>query len=173
MTQSISKNKRSFTLLEVAIAITLIALMAGFGTWSLKDLISQHRRQAEIEDLKNFLQELQIEALALQSDLEITITKEKETVKVKSKTAEKILRDRIVELNGVEKLTFDGQEQRQKTFQIYSTGRISPEELVGIQRKEARLWIDFRQTIQIKYYSTEQPPTLRAQQIPQKPKKEG
>jgi prepilin-type N-terminal cleavage/methylation domain-containing protein len=171
MTKHTEFNKRSFTLLEVVIAIALIALMAGFGTWSLTDLLAQHRRQAEVEDLKNFLVELQIEALALQTDLEITISKEKEIVKVSSKTAEKILRDRTVVLKGVEKLTINHQELANQKFQIFSTGRFSPNALIGIERKQASLWIDLRLPIQIKFTAAE-PKMPRAEEIPRKPKKE-
>src|ERR1700719_1414080 len=76
MKQLQSSKIRPFTLLEIVIVIALIGMMAVFGTWSLTDLLSQHRRQAEVDELQNFIQELQIEALALQSDLEITFTKE-------------------------------------------------------------------------------------------------
>ncbi len=164
-----SKQKsRPFTLLEVVVVIALIALMAGFGTWSLTDLLAQHRRQAEVEDLKNFFQELQIEALALQSDLEVTLCKEKGMVKVRSKTAEEILRDRTIELKEVNKLTFNEFEKNQMSFQILSSGRFDPSAVIGIERKQNSLWIDVRQPLQIKY--SEQRPVNKIELIPEKPK---
>ncbi len=45
--------------------------------------VAQHRRQAEIDELQNFIQELQIEALALQSDLEVTFSKNKDKLQVR------------------------------------------------------------------------------------------
>ncbi len=86
--------------------MALIGMMAVFGTCSLTDLLAQHRRQAEVDELQNFIQELQIEALALQSDLEITFTKDKDKLEVRSKTAEKILRNRTLALKSVREFKF-------------------------------------------------------------------
>jgi prepilin-type N-terminal cleavage/methylation domain-containing protein len=163
------KRSRPFTLLEIVVVIALIAVMAGFGTWSLADMLGKHRRQAEAEDLKNFLQELQVEALALRSDLEVSLCQEKGTLKVRSKTAEKILRDRTVELKNVDKLTFNGQTADRKTLQILSSGRFDPPVIIGIERKFSSLWIDVTQPIQIKY--SDKILVRRAEIVPAKPKK--
>ena len=166
--QQLQNSRRAFTLLEVMIVMALIALMAGFGTWSLTDLLTQHRRQAEVDDLKNFLQELQLEALALESDLEVTLYKEKGSLKVRSKTAEKILRDRIIELKEVNRLFINDQETDRATFQVLSTGRFYPLALIGIERKQSSLWVDVRQPIQIKYF--EEHPGRQVVILPNKPK---
>lgn len=160
---------RPFTLLEVVIVLALIGMMAVFGTWSLSDLLAQHRRQAEVDELHNLIQELQIEALALQSDLELTFRKDKDKLIVRSKTAEKILRDRTVVLKGVRELKF--QERTKPTFalQIFSTGRINPVGLIEIEREKGSFWIDVRQPLLVKF-SDQRPPPLQ-ETIPDKPKK--
>lgn len=127
--------RRPFTLLEIVIVLMLIGVMAVFGTWSLSDLLAKHRRQAEMDELQNFIQELQIEALALQSDLELTFIKEKDKLHVRSKTAEKILRDRTVVLKGVRRFKFKDQPKTKFTLQIFSTGRIEPQGLFEIKEK--------------------------------------
>src|SRR5580692_1292532 len=106
MSRQSKLRSRPFTLLEIVIVIALIGIMAVFGTWSLTDLLAQHRRQAEVDELQNFIQELQIEALALQSDLELFFIKDKDKLQVSSKTAEKILLGRTIVLKGVREFKF-------------------------------------------------------------------
>lgn len=170
MTGRMSERRiRPLTLLEVILVLALIGLMAGFGAWSLTDLLAQHRRKAEIEELKNFFQELQIEALALQSDLEVTLHIDKGIGKIRSKTAEKILRDRTVELKEVKSLSLDKQPKDSLKLQILSTGRFDPQGIIGIERNKDSLWIDVRQPLQIKF--SDNYPNPLNETIPEKPKK--
>lgn len=149
--------------------IALIGTMAIFGSWSLSDLLSKHRRQAEIEELKNFIQELQIEAMALQSDIELIFTKEQNQLCVRSKTSEKILRDQTVVLKGIKGLKFQDVAKPTYTLQIFSTGRIAPAGLIEIQKEKGSLWIDVRQPLLVKF--DDKRPHLIAEVIPDKPKK--
>jgi hypothetical protein len=144
-------------------------MMAVFSTWSLSDLLAQHRRLAEVDELQNFIHELQIEALALQSDLELTFSKDKDKLQVSSKTVEKILRNRTVILKGVRELKFRDQPKPNVTLQIFSTGRIEPQGLFEIQREKGTVFIDVRQPLLVKFSSTR--PALIAEVIPDKPKK--
>lgn len=162
-------STRPFTLLEIVIVLALIGMMATFGTWSLTDLLAQHRRQAEADDLKNFLQELQIEALALQSDIEVTFSKTGEKLQVHSKTAEKILRDRTVVLKGVRQFKFKDLQKEKITLQIFSTGRMDPPGIIEIEREKKSLWIDLRQPLLVKFFDSR--PALIHEVIPDKPKK--
>jgi len=160
---------RPFTLLEIVIVLALIGIMAVFGTWSLTDLLAQHRRQAEVDELQNFLQELQIEALALQSDLEITFSKKKDQLQVESKTAEKILRNRSVVLKGLREFKFQDRSTSTQIFQIFSTGRFEPAGIIEIERVKGSLWIDVRQPILVKF--SDKSPMIIQEVIPDKPKK--
>ena len=169
MARQLKQISRPFTLLEIVIVMALIGMMAVFGTWSLTDLLAQHRRQAEIDELHNFIQELQIEALALQSDLEITFTKDKDKLHVSSKTSEKILRNRTVVLKGVKELKFQDRTKPLYTFQIFSSGRIAPAGLIEIEKEKGSLWIDVRQPLLVKF--SDQRPRLEQETIPDKPKK--
>ncbi len=169
MVKLLRQTSRPFTLLEVVIVLMLIGMMAVFGTWSLTDLLAQHRRQAEVDELQNFMQELQIEALALQTDLELFFIKEKDQLRVCSKTAEKILSNRTVVLKGVRELKFRDRIQPNVTLQIFSTGRIEPQGLFEIAREKGPVFIDVRQPLLVKFSSTR--PALIAEVIPGKPKK--
>jgi len=169
MIQNLNSKSRPLTLLELVIVVALISMMAMFGGWSLGDLLAQHRRQAEVEELKNFIQELQIEALALQSDLEVTFSKMEKKLQVSSRTAEKILRNRTVTLKGSCGLKFDDQPRPDITFQIFSTGRIAPAGIIEIEREKGSLWIDMRQPLLVKFLDKR--PLLITEVIPEKPKK--
>ena len=170
MSRPSRRKIRPFTLLEVVIVLALIGMMAVFGTWSLTDLLTQHRRQAEVDELHNFIQELQIEALALQSDLELTFRKDKDKLHVSSKTAEKILRNRTVVLKGVRELKFQDRTNPAFILQIFSSGRIDPAGLIEIEREKGSLWIDVRQPLLVKF--SDQRPGLLQEKIPDKPKKQ-
>lgn len=163
------QKNRPFTLLEVVIVIALIGMMAVLGTWSLNDLLAQQRRQAESDELYNFIQELQIEALALQSDIELTLTKDRNRLCVSSKSAEKILRNKTVVLKGVKELKFRDQTTPTFTLQVFSTGRIVPVGLIEIQKEKGTLWIDLRQPLLVKFFDKK--PMLITEVIPDKPKK--
>jgi hypothetical protein len=149
--------------------MALIGVMAVFGTWSLTDLLAQHRRQAEVDELHNFIQELQIEALALQSDLELTFKKDKGRLLVSSVTAEKILRNRTVVLKGLREIKFNDRTIPNKSFQIFSTGRIDPVGMIEVVRDKGSLWIDMRQPLLVKF--SDKRPLLINEAIPDKPKK--
>ncbi len=162
-------KSRPFTLLEIVIVLVLIGVMAVFGTRSLSDLLVQHRRLAEVDELQNFIQELQIEALALQSDLELFFIKDKDKLQVSSKTSEKILHSRTVVLKGVRELKFQDRIRPNVALQIFSTGRIEPQGLFEIERDLGTVFIDVRQPLLVKISSTR--PVLIAEVIPDKPKK--
>jgi len=169
MNLRLKQKNRSLTLLEVVIVIALIGMMAVLGTWSLNDLLAQHRRQAESDELYNFIQELQIEALALQSDIELILTKDRNRLCVSSKSSEKILRNKTVVLKGVTQFKFRDQTKSTLTLQIFSTGRIVPAGLIEIQKEKGTLWIDLRQPLLVKFFDKK--PTLITEVIPDKPKK--
>lgn len=169
MSRLLKPKSRKLTLLEIVIVLALIGIMAVFGTWSLTDLLAQHRRQAEVDELHNFIQELQIEALALNSDLQLTFRKDKSRLLVSSKTAEKILRNRTVVLKGLREIKFQDQSMPEKAYEIFSTGRIHPPEMIEIVRDQGSLWIDMRQPILVKF--SDKRPLLMNEVIPDKPKK--
>jgi Tfp pilus assembly protein FimT len=169
MSRPYKLTTRPLTLLEIVIVVALIGMMAVFGTWSLSDLLAQHKRQAEIDELQNFMQELQIEALALQSDLVITFSKDKGNLQVRSKTAEKILHNRTVVLKGLREFKFNDRAIPEQSFQIFSTGRINPAGLIEIERDKGSIWIDVFQPLLVKFYDKR--PLLLVEVVPDKPKK--
>lgn len=163
-------NSRAFTLLEIVIVLALIAVVAALGTSSLTDLLAQNRRKSEVEELKNFIQELQIEALALRSDFEITFVRKGNELQVRSQTAEKIIPDRTLVLKEIRAIKFQDQLlDTKKTFRIFSTGRIDPAGMIEIENNKSSLWIDFRYPLCVKF--SDKPPVFVLEVVPNKPPK--
>lgn len=142
------KRKSKFTLLEVVIALLLIAIMGSAAAFSIHDMIATHSSRASIDQFKNLLDELQIEALTLQSDQKLLIWKKKGKWYVESKTDEKILRCRRFELKGIQNVTFSSQAPL--NFEILSTGRIVPAGILCFKHKSGAVRIDFQTPLQIK-----------------------
>ncbi len=141
---------RCITLLEVVIVILLVGLMAGVATFSTVDLLRRQSSAAAIDQFKELLEELQIEALALRSDMEVTLYKDKKGWKARSKTSEKILRSRTIELKGVRQIVFNQVPRESLTLDIFSTGRLSPAGILCLKRDTGDVSIDFQQPLQIK-----------------------
>ena len=167
--QKLKQRSRPFTLLEIVIVLALISMIGGVASYSLSDLLAKHRAAAQVDELKELMQELQIEALALKSDMELSFTLDKQVCRLRSKTAEKILRDRTVELKGVRQLTFDKRAAGKIDLRIISTGRFEPQGVIGIERNNGSLWIDVRQPLAIKF--SDKCPEAFLENIPVKPKK--
>jgi Tfp pilus assembly protein FimT len=146
-------KRQPLTLLEVVIVILLVGLIAGGGTVSLTDMLRQHRQVAALDQFKDLLQELQIEALALRSDVQLILYKDKKGWKAQSKTSEKILRTQTVDLHGVSRVTFNTVSKEKIALDIFSTGRFSPAGVLCLKRDAGDVEIDLRQPLQIKFSS--------------------
>jgi Tfp pilus assembly protein FimT len=133
---------RRLTLLEITVVIALIAMIAGVASWSLGDLLHTHRLQKAAADVYNTLYELQIEALALGSDIDIRIYEDKGTWKMSSKSAEKILRNQTVELKGIKTSPLE--------LQLLSSGRFIPPKKIVLESSTKKMTIDLSEPILIK-----------------------
>ena len=159
---------RPFTLLEVIIVIALLGVIATFGTGAASDLLKQHSFQKETEQLKLLLQKLQMEALALESDMELQIEK-KDHWKAVFKSSEKIVRSETVDLKHIQTVFLNNKAVDRLTITIFSTGRILPENLIEFRGDKSSLWVDLREPIQIQFTSAK-PGDLAPKKIPPKPK---
>jgi type II secretory pathway pseudopilin PulG len=160
---------RAFTILEIVIVLMLVGMVATLGIGSLKSLLEKHRFQSEVDQFKTMLQELQIEALALHSDMEIHLTKNEKGWAIRSETAESILRSETIKMKEVEEITFNDKQSRSFHLNIFSTGRIDPPALIELKGSKETFWIDLREPIQIKC-SQERPKQIAQKPIPKKPK---
>ena len=165
------KSRRSFTILEVMMVVVLIAVVGGVAAWSLTDLLRQSRARAEIDDFKNLVQELQIEALALGSDMELSLYKADGAWKACSKTSEDILKDRTLELKHIDQITIDGKTLEEKrTLNLLSTGGFQEKVVIALKGAAPAIWIDLRYPVLIKF-SKKEPKAISQEMLPEKPVK--
>ncbi len=164
-----NRKKRPFSLLEILITISLIVLIGGVTVWSLQNMLHKQRFNSEMEEFKNLLEELQIEALALKSDMELELYKDS-IWKARSRTGEKILKPRVIELKTVEKIFLREESQAALRLKISSTGDITPHECLGLKSSQEALFVDLRKPIQIKFLK-EYPTDTVSQTCPEKPMK--
>ncbi len=171
--------RRPFTVLEIVVVLSLILILAGGTVWSLDHLLRYHRFCAQVESLKDLIEELQIEALALRSDLSIFIKKDRNGWKAWSKTDEPLLHQKIIVLKEVKNLTvcpLDSpaslaiDQQKELLITISSTGRITPVGVIGLEGGQ-QLWIDLREPLQINL-SKKYPEPLSSTFLPKRPEKE-
>lgn len=139
------KRKSNITLLEVVIVCLLVGLMAGVTTVSIADLLRRESTSSAALQFKDLIDELQIEALALRSDMEIRIYKDKHGWKARSYTSEKVLRNRIIDLKGVREVLFNQAPKKEFKLEIFSTGRIAPEGVLCLKQEGGNINIEIKE----------------------------
>jgi len=143
------KEKRSFSLLEVLIVLSLISMLSSSLFYSLNHLLAHHRFYSEVRGVEQLLEELQIEALVLQSDMTVHLYQNKGKWHLCSNPQEAILRQKSFSLAHVKQVTFNRKPQKELTIEVCSTGHVLPLGIVGLEGNKKKFWIDLRQPIQI------------------------
>jgi type II secretory pathway pseudopilin PulG len=124
------KNKKSFTLLEMMVALTILMLIGSVTVVHIKKLIDVHRFESEVSDLFISLQEAQVLSAAYQTDLALDFFLDKEKLHYRFSTLEPLkerqLNQQTVALPHVASLSFKGSKVSSLHLDIYSGGRIDP-----------------------------------------------
>ncbi|MBS0615178.1 MAG: hypothetical protein JSR58_01330 [Verrucomicrobia bacterium] len=89
--QPVKASKRSFTLLEIVLALFILVTAAGFIGWNVKSLLDDHHFKDEVNGLYNDLQVAQLCALALHSEIKVNLSRDDEGWKARFLTDEMIL----------------------------------------------------------------------------------
>ena len=164
-------KKQSLTLLEIMMAIMIMAVVAGSAIFQLKSMIEGHRFECSAKKLKERVERAQLLALSYNTDMQITITKEKGgwTLIIHSDEAALWhLNKTRVRLSGIETISLNGTLKSKMVLDIFSNGRIEPLGSMKIEAKEKVRYLDFRTPIQISFVKTL--PSLPKITIPEKPK---
>lgn len=132
--------RRSFSLTEIMVVLILVSIVAGVSVYSLIPFYKAYRFRAEVNTLYDLAQELQLEALSLQSDMKIRFTKEKGKWIAQSESAELLLKPQRIELSHVEQITMNS-----STITFYSNGLIEPRQIVSLQHVGEKRGLDLRQ----------------------------
>ncbi len=118
----------------VIMLMGVVATTAVFGLWPF---YQSYRFRLEVESLYGLLQELQIEALTLQSDMKVRFIEKNGKWSARSLSDEPILKSQTIDLSHIEKLS-DHLE-----INIYSSGLIRPARVLKMSYKDEHRWIDF------------------------------
>jgi prepilin-type N-terminal cleavage/methylation domain-containing protein len=128
--------RHPFSLMEIMIVLVLVGILGGVSAFSLRPLYQSYRFRLEVEALYELLQELQIEALALRSDMRIGFTKEKNgKLFARSFSDETVIKSQTLELSHIEPIDI-------KSISIYSNGLIHPTSVIKLSSKEEARWLD-------------------------------
>lgn len=161
--------RRSFTLLEITLALTILGLIASFTTVHIKRLIDTHRFEAQIGDLFISLQEAQALSAAYHTDFALEIEREKGRFFYRFSTDEPLTQTQFSQktvalLPGIQ-VKFKDKEVTRLHLDIYSGGRIEPQGVMSfLQSKEEPrvLYVDMQYGYLIKFcYIKPRPQSLK------------
>ena len=157
-----SNSRNCFSLLEVMIVVILVALIGGGTLFSLKSFYQTYRFRLEVDTLYELMQELQLEALTLQSDMTIRLIKEKGKWVAQTFTDESVLKPQTIHLPHIETITCPS-----LTITLYSNGLIEPSDVVTFSYQNEKRGLDLRFAPLIKFWENE-PQKFEYQPFPSK-----
>jgi hypothetical protein len=138
------KYRRLFSLMEVMIVMVLVSLVAGITVYSIIPLYRTFCFQTEVSTVYDLMQELQLEALTLQSDMQLTFTKKKGKWSATTLSEETVLRSQHVDLSHIAQIHLDQKQQdRPFTLIFYSNGLVKPPAVMLLSNPHEKRWIDF------------------------------
>lgn len=128
---------RSFSLMEVMVVLLLVSIVAGVSAFSLLPLYRTYRFRTEVDTIYELVRELQLEAMALQSDMKISFKKEGGQWKATSHTNETVLKQQTIDLSYVDQIKMP--LQTPLTITLYSNGQIQPKGIISfVYQNETR-----------------------------------
>jgi type II secretory pathway pseudopilin PulG len=170
------KNKRSFTILEIMIALMVISIVGAVTAFQVKKLIDVHQFESGVSNLFIALQEAQVLSATYQTDISLDLFFKKGTLFYRFSTNEPFkphqFYNKEVPLANTAKLMFKEAKVKQLHFDIYSGGRIEPRGILAFYQSEEdgrSLWFDLQYGHLLKF-AFHKPPLLKLQ-LPVKPKK--
>lgn len=129
--------RHPFSLIEVMVVIVLMGVVATTSIFGLWPFYQSYRFRLEVESFYGLLQELQIEALTLQSDMKVRFVEKNGKWSAQSSSDEPILKSQTIDLSHVERLS------GHPDIDIYSSGLIRPAMVLKMSYKDEHRWIDF------------------------------
>jgi type II secretory pathway pseudopilin PulG len=142
--------RRAFTILEIIIVLGLVGAVGFFGVGSLRGLIAQYKFLANGENCYELFRELQLQALTLESDIQVHLCKYRDW-EIHVHSEESYVSFEKIVIKNIENVFIDGVEKQEFVFTIFSTGRIDPGVLIKFVGAKGAFFLDFRKPILIKY----------------------
>ncbi len=131
-------SKRSFTLLEVMVALALILIAGGFAGWKMHQAVCKKRFQSELSRLQSRLLTCQRLATAMQCDWKGVLSKKGsewnfETVCIESLDAKKM---KPLQLHSFD-LFYNGKKTEFLEIDFFSSGQTDPDgSLLFVQEEQ-------------------------------------
>ncbi len=166
--------KRSFTLLEILIALCLLGIMATLVGVQSVQMIRSHRFDRGISQLFTALQEAQALSLTYASDHALEISCEKGTFFYQITTDEPfsphLLDQKKIPLEGVKQLFFDKRKQQKLHFAILPSGSVEPTGVLqfGGDKETEKRFLDLQGGTLLK--CSRSAPSHSKKKIPDKPR---
>lgn len=168
-------NKRSFTLLEMMIALVILSFIGALSAVQVKKLIDAHRFENEVSTLFIALQEAQVLSATYQTDIALDIYLKGGALAYRFTTDEPFkfhqFSSKEVSFPHTAKLMFKDAKASRLHFDIYSGGRIEPRGTLGFYQttdEDSRsLWFDLQYGHLMKYAYRK--PTPLKLQLPANP----
>jgi prepilin-type N-terminal cleavage/methylation domain-containing protein len=131
-------TKRSFTLLEVMVAMVLLVIASGVIGMKMYDAVQKKYFQSELERLKARLLVSQRLAVAMQADWKGTLTRHGDEW-IFDVACEEQERRKLAPLTLHSALLLDGKRFNDLTFDFFASGQVSPTGTLSFSRKSERV----------------------------------
>jgi hypothetical protein len=147
----IQTGRKSFTLLEVMIAICIFSMMASVSGWQIARMISCYRFSNQVADCFSSLQNAQALALIYRTDLSFEIFLENDSYYYRINSDEPfdpaiLVRGKKHSLSAVKICKYNKTKITNKKWDISSSGLITPRGMIYFAKQEKKgLWIDLQQ----------------------------
>lgn len=145
-----NKINRSFTLIEILIAIAILSLIASFSAIQIKKLVDVHRFENGISQLFRELQEAQLLSSTYQTDIALDVNRKEGRIYYRFSTDEPF--KPFMQVGGEGKINaafvqFNGKKADQVHFDFFS-GRLEPRGVLSFFRTDEeagqKLWLDLQ-----------------------------
>lgn len=119
------KSKKPFTLLEVMIAVLLLAIAAGAIGLRMGKSLEERRFQAARDRLHLELELCRFQALNQQADVIVVLEKSQERIRFKQSCPE-MATEKVFHWDGPGQFLWNGEPMQTGIFYFYATGTIHP-----------------------------------------------
>lgn len=143
-------DRKSFTLLEVMVAICVFSLISSLSGWQIFRMVSEYRFNNQVADCFSSLQNAQALALIYQTDLSFEIFLENGTYYYRIHSDEPFPPSILNQakkhpLSAIKVCKYNKEHIKNKKWEIASNGLICPRGVIYFARQEnKKLWIDLQ-----------------------------
>lgn len=147
------RTKRSFTLLELTVVLTILSIASGAVLYSLQGMIRHHRYESSTARIYNELLYLQSAALSHHALFQIEITPSYFIIKTDEPNLAH--KNEKISLSGIESIRSSQAEKEKINITLHPSGRILPEQLIElVSPKGKTLYLDLRYPLAISLASS-------------------